>query len=294
MPCSNPCTHDSCSIDLDVIDDGTGKGIVANLNMDPASVLSCGPDGVRVDLLSTDCIDLAVIGGALAASPIISPDSQQALECRPDGLFVPRGGIISSDCLEVVPNGDQVMLVPKFQESSALYCSAAGLGQISPAIHATPSLAVALPDGVETEIPCQNFSGNGVGFLHGDNVGITIDIGGLYLVGVAVGTKPEAQGGAPGLAFISARLYHNGTRRLSANVRVEDNEAETSELTDLHGGNFNTTPHASRWLALSGGDNLRLKSLAISQPAATQESVASGEDHVVMLWAVFLGQTAIA
>lgn len=52
-----------------------------------------------LDYADTNCIDLSVNGaGELEASPIISPDSGNSLECRANGLYTPTASVSGDSC----------------------------------------------------------------------------------------------------------------------------------------------------------------------------------------------------
>lgn len=68
-----------------------------------APLIRCvdGEDCVHfgLDYINTYCIDLSVNGaGELEASPILSPDSGNSLECKTNGLYTPTASVSSNAC----------------------------------------------------------------------------------------------------------------------------------------------------------------------------------------------------
>ena len=99
---------------------------------DPCNLSSVGPDGLLTQLVvtPTSCIGVSGCGtggSPLALNPIISPDANNALECRANGLYVADvsggcvGGVNFIGCAMTISNGCITALPLPFQPVLNLY-----------------------------------------------------------------------------------------------------------------------------------------------------------------------------
>jgi hypothetical protein len=62
-------------------------------------------------LADSACIALSTdIDGALVADPIISADANNGFECRPDGMWTPRGPVVVDNIPADAEDGDEILL----------------------------------------------------------------------------------------------------------------------------------------------------------------------------------------